>query len=376
MGSFFTNYLVRTRDLQAVASATERIASADGWTPVADEVAPVRHVAHVPAGDWIAVYDELTESQDVDRWAGGAQQLARVLGVPVLATLVHDSDALDLRMFDATGELLGFLYSAPDGRQINEGGYRPWRALFPAIADIANELTAAITAEHVFIDDALRAIADLLALPPAIMTGYRYAADAGFPANTQRVLLAPVTDPAWTAPAIGTVHATAIELAPGDTGTWTATYRNFGAPAEGLHVSISDLGGVAAVESITIAIGAAGTGGVHTATPTASTDGNLDATFPEALVPSGASRARLQQLRLLGHAWFDVAMPPFIELRVTLRAAGRAGTVTLAAYVSALNGGTKPALHAVGCTVGTLPPPSAKEQALLDAMFVKADDDA
>ena len=370
MGAFFTNFLAKTTELDGVAAAMQRMAADDGWSLVENaESTLVRSIVCVPAGQWIAVYDQATEIQDVGLWSRLAIGLAGELAAPVLATLVHDSDFLDLRLFDGSGNLLGFLYLGEETPSINEGRLEPWQAVFPKIHTVARQLAKSITTEQTFIEDTLGEVAKLLELPDAISTGYNYAARAGLPANARLLTFAPVEDPVADSPNIGTVHAESIELDPGAVGIWGATYRNFGAEARGLTVTISDLRHIARVEQIAVTIA----GRSYACAPMITGDGQAIATFPEAVVPAGPSRRRLSQLKLLGgQHWWEAAMPPFIHLDVTLHAADTNDTVTLAARMHAMNGANRePALHAVGCTVGTPPPMSEESMKLLDAIFKK-----
>src|SRR4051812_12145426 len=106
MGSFLTNVQVK---VQAADAALDRVAKAisagaaqAGFTPIdapADASRTVVLVAH-SGKPWIGVYDQSTEDQ-----GGGheklAEQLSKDLGGQTIATLVHDSDVLTMRLFDS-----------------------------------------------------------------------------------------------------------------------------------------------------------------------------------------------------------------------------------------------------------------------------------
>jgi hypothetical protein len=82
MGAFFTNVHVRAADGEAQATRTAildalaRLVTEKGLVPCAEGDKPDRWIVVGPAGPWIGVFDEATESQDVARDAIGRRVAA------------------------------------------------------------------------------------------------------------------------------------------------------------------------------------------------------------------------------------------------------------------------------------------------------------
>jgi hypothetical protein len=124
MGQFFTNVQLHAGDASPaalrpkIAARLRSAMSAQGWAEVADAALAERtcHLA-IGAGDWLAVYDSATESQDdalLRRLAGDLS----VEGRTALAILVHDGDLLQMWLH-RDGALVDALDSWPgyfDGR--------------------------------------------------------------------------------------------------------------------------------------------------------------------------------------------------------------------------------------------------------------------
>jgi hypothetical protein len=99
LGSFIANVQVRTQDIDAVARALSAgLLEADQYTPTTGDDA-ARSLALIQRGDWVAVYDELLDEQDLRVLDATASLLSRETGAPAVGVLVHDSDVLLLRLY-------------------------------------------------------------------------------------------------------------------------------------------------------------------------------------------------------------------------------------------------------------------------------------
>src|SRR5262249_15825690 len=106
MGSFLTNIQVFTGDggatpeREALIAAIHRFAAGTGFPALREGEAPDRTIIVGPAGaaPWIAVYDEATEDQDMRKLEALAGDLSAALGTAAVTVLIHDSDALELRL--------------------------------------------------------------------------------------------------------------------------------------------------------------------------------------------------------------------------------------------------------------------------------------
>jgi len=121
MGSFFTNVQVfagtapRGREDEihgAIVASLRADAKAKGLSAASADEQADRTIFVGPPGRWISVYDEASESQSLDVLDELAGTLSRATGCPTLGILVHDSDVLILRLFEA-GELRDAYNSQP-----------------------------------------------------------------------------------------------------------------------------------------------------------------------------------------------------------------------------------------------------------------------
>jgi hypothetical protein len=108
MGSFITNYQVRSDSTAAVSKALAPLAETGAY------VSP-------PQNGWVTVYDEASDDQDdriIDEVGRG---LSRALSTSVLAFLVHDSDIFHYWLFQK-GELIDEFDSNPEyfGHRVSE----------------------------------------------------------------------------------------------------------------------------------------------------------------------------------------------------------------------------------------------------------------
>lgn len=118
------------------------------------------------------VFDEASESQDLDTLMEAAEMLSTKLNCPALATLVHDSDVLILICYDS-GRLVMDYNSAPDyfgGGEDEPSG--PAGADPEALCRVfgsrkVDEVRSALELRGTFAEEALAKIVDALGLPPA-----------------------------------------------------------------------------------------------------------------------------------------------------------------------------------------------------------------
>lgn len=98
MGCFYTNITLRTSDMQRVAEALRRASR----TAL---IAPPEH-------GFTVVFDEASETQDVDALKSLALYLSRACTCPTLAVLNHDDDVLVYLLYDGS-QLVDEYTSAP-----------------------------------------------------------------------------------------------------------------------------------------------------------------------------------------------------------------------------------------------------------------------
>ena len=102
MGAFFTNVQVRagTAALDPLLEALRAGADADGIDEFEAGNEPDRTILVLPPdeGGWVAIYDQRTESQEMEPLEALGKLASKALGVPAFSVLVHDSDVLDLRL--------------------------------------------------------------------------------------------------------------------------------------------------------------------------------------------------------------------------------------------------------------------------------------
>jgi hypothetical protein len=98
VGSFYTNITLRTPDTDRVEAALRQ----------------VRRTAFIapPSEGCTVVFDEASESQDLDILGALAMHLSRACGCPALAVLNHDDDVFIYLLYEA-GELVDEYNSAP-----------------------------------------------------------------------------------------------------------------------------------------------------------------------------------------------------------------------------------------------------------------------
>jgi hypothetical protein len=165
MGSFFTNVQVRGASIEPLIDAIRASARDAGLDevgggssdPVPDRVV---HVLPPDAGGWIAVYDEATESQDVATLEALGTLASRALDTHAFSVLVHDSDVLDLRLYERGARIdrydscPGYFGDRPSKRAKEEAAGQPdrWRPLLiegASVDDLRAAWTGGLHAEAV-----------------------------------------------------------------------------------------------------------------------------------------------------------------------------------------------------------------------------------
>lgn len=341
MGAFFTNVLLHTSSLgrnamDAVAIAVDRALGGDGWKRASGAGGRSRRVFLVPADGWIAVYDEGTAVQEAEL-GRVASALSGILGCTAVSTRVHDSDALVMRVFDA-GTAIGFVERGVEGARLNEGGFDPWRRLFP---DLEGPLAAgALERKHTFVEDNLHEVATAIGLPvDAISTGFDYILEeAASRPGSHMLTYTPAALDEPTEPDVALVHAEDFAAHQGEAGEWSATFRNHGSAFRGLSVTVHQPEGLVLFDRIRVTVGGPLSPGEPIVAEAAFVDPRslsepvaLD--FDTITLPAGAPLAHLGRLKLLGfEEWARVAMPTLItvDLRLVPAASG-AGRLILAA---------------------------------------------
>ena len=178
MGAFFTNVQVRT-DLhgaeatrQAILETLAARAHREGFSPCAEGAHADRTIVVGPPGRWIAIYDEATEDQRLEPLDELTRAMSEVAGGPAVGVLVHDSDWLLLRLFDAGSSVDVF----ERGVDKEKGTLAAWASLCEREEDIAS----AFKRRDLDAEDTLRDIASAVGMAPTnASTGYEYLRDAG-----------------------------------------------------------------------------------------------------------------------------------------------------------------------------------------------------
>jgi hypothetical protein len=173
MGSFYSNYTVRSTDVAALKNSLKgRVAAI---TP--------------PQNGCVVVFDQLSEAADPTTVAPFVQQLSKDLDCAVLATFVYDSDLLIMNLCNRS-ELIGFYCSNAEAAE--EGGFHPSMDADGLCAAFGSSDTAKVDRilsvsmgdenAYVFEDDRHAAIVQALGLSTFAVGGsYNYATDGDMP---------------------------------------------------------------------------------------------------------------------------------------------------------------------------------------------------
>ncbi len=168
MGAFFTNYHVRTADATNCAKVlATRIRS--------------RALITDSKNGWITVYDEQSESQDINVLHRLAKDFSTKLKTAVVAMMVHDSDIFVYLAFEK-GELIDQFDSRPDYfGPVSEAHKKEWRGNFSKLLPYANKKASirdfkrVAEKDLVFEEERVGEFSQLLGIDPArARTGFKY----------------------------------------------------------------------------------------------------------------------------------------------------------------------------------------------------------
>jgi hypothetical protein len=311
MGRFFTNVHVRASERSsdaraAIVAVLESRAAADGLHAVGPAESFDRLVAIglASGSPWIAVADEATESQDVSTLEDLAKRLSRTIHGHAVSVLVHDSDVLDLRLFE-NGRRLDHFVNQPDyssdralsakAREALQGNARAWAPLLKDGASV-EALEQAFRSTPLFAEETLAAVAQLLGFGEGYDLGANDLRQDTSPGFELRYFARPATTStlAGTPPAFAAGAWTpSLTLSVGEPLRWALSVVNQGGPANGIAVRVSGTAierGLVRIASATCALSRANDDVERTTAELNAKDGRVE--FPAVKVPSfDASRA-------------------------------------------------------------------------------------
>ncbi len=192
MGAFFTNVQVRGSDVAIVADALRADADTRGMDALAnDDAGAADRVVLVlpPEQGWITIYDEATEGQDIQSLEALAAASSRATESFAFTVCIHDSDILDLRLFDRGARVdrldsdptyYGSVRPSKKERAAKAGNAAAWFALLDNDPARRDRLAEAFASQSLFAESMLRAVCDVVGCEPMrAATGYRYAIQDG-----------------------------------------------------------------------------------------------------------------------------------------------------------------------------------------------------
>jgi hypothetical protein len=177
MGSFYTNYQVRSDSTAVVLKALTPLAQAGAY------VSP-------PDNGWITIYDEASDDQSDATIEALGRGLSHALKTSVLAFLVHDSDIFHYWLFEK-GELKDEYDSDPEyfGQPVDEKALVRLRGNPDALVPLCRPGTTAAQIDAILhdpdapggmADDTLSDLVELLEIDESrAVLGFRYFADEG-----------------------------------------------------------------------------------------------------------------------------------------------------------------------------------------------------
>ncbi len=260
MGSFFTNVQVSTKGIDEaeararVVTAVREWITSQGWIEEGPGEPADREVVIGPAGPWISVYDQATESQDMKLIEGLASVLSQAAKTAAAGILVHDSDVLELRLC-REGKVVDRYCSWPEyfeevsrrnARKLS-GKPEKWREL---LVDDGNmdRLVQVWSGSRTFAEEVLADTAALLGWEqPRVMVGHRYLSSelTGAPESREGYTTLAFRMPRSTSESLTAegpssfgqlTLAPVTELSVGDPLELTATAQSAGGADEGLEV--------------------------------------------------------------------------------------------------------------------------------------------
>jgi hypothetical protein len=126
MGAFFTNCNVRTTD---AAKCAKVLKSSSG----------LRAFLTDSQNGWVTVYDEQTESQDIEILRRLAKKLSAELKTVAIGILLHDSDVFQYLIYE-NGELVDQFDSKPDYFGcVSDAQKKEWRGDFGKLLPYATK---------------------------------------------------------------------------------------------------------------------------------------------------------------------------------------------------------------------------------------------
>jgi hypothetical protein len=343
MGAFFTNVQVQVvgtaaTALAQVVAAIRAAAKARGLVEVKGRAAAgaARRVAVVGGRRWIAVYDESTETQDLDTLAELAGALSRAgkgAGAAV-SVLVHDSDIVELGLWRG-GTLADRWNSRPDyfGKQTRKqraavaGDAARWGDLVGAKT---RELAAVWRTKTTFAEEQLTAVAALLGIAPErAITGFNYLAEQPLPRGAVRLAFRDPAQPAAATrpvPATGLpafeVGASSVRLGAdlGEACHLYLTGRNVGGAGQGVRAVLwGDAIDAGLIEPVSAEVFLGDDRSAKAKLKR--TDEGWEAAFPRFVIAAGITNAAL--LPPDGRLAAQVASDVHLQIRMTARASGR-----------------------------------------------------
>jgi ankyrin repeat protein len=168
MGSFFTNYHVRNANAAACAKALTTLISS-------------RALVTDAKNGWTTVYDERSESQNIEVLRELAKGLSSKLKTAVIAMMVHDSDIFVYLIYEK-GKLIDQFDSKPDYfGPVSEAQKKEWRGDFAKVIPYAKKKASiqdfkrAAEKEIVFEEDRAGEFSQLLGIEQShARTGFKY----------------------------------------------------------------------------------------------------------------------------------------------------------------------------------------------------------
>ncbi len=253
MGAFFTSVQVRLGDasVDPLLDALRRGAGEVDEVESDEEADRIVLVLPPDSGGWTAVYDQRTESQQIEALEALGRLVSSACDAPAISVLVHDSDVLDLRLF-AAGERVdrfdsfpGYFEGEATEAQKREAAGHPERWADVLAVD-AVALAAIWRDEALFAEDTLRRTCDAIGCAPTrALLGYRYATQQGLvPDGAIRLRFRSRERPAHekkrTGPPVLELHShygeVPVRLAVGDELRLGFSARSVGGEGRGLSV--------------------------------------------------------------------------------------------------------------------------------------------
>ncbi|HVH45637.1 MAG TPA: hypothetical protein VM925_24955 [Labilithrix sp.] len=356
MGSFFTNVQICLNEADSararvrVLDALRVFADRAGLVPATKNDESDRTMLVRIGGPWVSIYDSLSEGQNLEVSDALGKSLSRELSAPVATVLVHDSDVLELRLFQ-DGKLLDRFNNAPSyfgqatPAEITAAKGRPtrWHKVLGDSVDI-DELREAFEsadtdepfAAHVVLEN----IASALGLAHEhVFVGYRYATEPSTAERSPGVRTTGFVELRWrdrSADKPKTIARTVPSFSKGFSSgrlalrvdsaqPFSGAVRNEGAASKGISVVISGPAldeELVNLESLTVAAGVPayeGTGVPLERWNDAKGHPSFIATLPDVKIPEGISTQALGALARSPDKYVQASTRATIHLTLVCR---------------------------------------------------------